>query len=191
MNICVIVGHSGHNRFSHALAQEYVRGARAAGATVKLHELDKLNFDPILHEGYAKIQELEPDLKQVQQDILWADHIVSVYPMWWGTFPALFKGLIDRVFLPRAFFKFEKGKIFPQKLLKGKSGRAIVTMDTGFWLGRKGVAALHYLVTRLVVWDFVGVSPFRMTALGAVFQSTEEKRKRWLEKVYNLGFKLK
>jgi putative NADPH-quinone reductase len=28
--------------------------------------------------------------------ILWAEHLVFVYPTWWGTMPALLKGFLDR-----------------------------------------------------------------------------------------------
>lgn len=53
-----------------------------------------------LQEGYDVIQELEPDLIQLQEHIKWAKHIVFLSPVWWGSFPAKFKAAIDRIFLP-------------------------------------------------------------------------------------------
>lgn len=44
--------------------------------------------------------ELEEDLVKAQELIRWADHLVFVYPIWWGTMPAVLKGFFDRVFLP-------------------------------------------------------------------------------------------
>lgn len=191
MKIFILIGHSGHGRFAHALAENYAKGARFAGAEVRICALDNIHFDPILHDGYAKIQELEPDLKLAKDDILWADHIVSVYPLWWGSFPAIMKGFVDRVFLPGIFFKFEQGQLFPRKLLKGKSGRALVTLDTGFWLGRVGLGFLHRLITCLAVWRFVGIAPFRMSLFGPMVSSNETYRKKWLARAYLLGKELK
>ena len=57
----------------------------------------------------------------MQQDILWADHLVFVYPNWWSTVPALLKGLIDRMFVPGFAFKYRENSPFWDKLLKGKT----------------------------------------------------------------------
>jgi hypothetical protein len=42
-----------------------------------------------------------------------------------GFMPAIAKGFIDRVLLPGFAFKHHSGKIFPEKLLKGKSLRLL------------------------------------------------------------------
>lgn len=191
MNIYIVIGHSGHQRFAHSLAEEYARGAIEVGATVRIIALDQISFDPILHEGYSKIQELEPDLKQAQDNILWADHLVFIYPLWWGSFPAILKGFIDRVILPGVCFKFIKGKKIPQKLLAGKRGRVIITADADFWLGRFLPAVLHFLSSRLSIWGFTGVSPVRMTVLGPVFKLNDELKKKWFKRIYRLGLNLK
>ena len=53
-----------------------------------------------------------------------------VYPTWWGTMPALLKGFIDKVFQPGFGFQYRNGSVWWDKLLKGRSARLIVTMDT-------------------------------------------------------------
>ncbi len=191
MKIFIIIGHPGKERLSHRLADSYARGAREVGAEVRVCLLGELKFDPILHDGYAKVQELEPDLQKAKEDILWADHIVTVYPLWWGGFPALMKGFIDRVFLPGSFFKFEKGHLFPRKLLKGKSGRIMITMDTNLAIARWGLGILHYFINYLVVWSFVGIGPIRQIVFGPTFTAGEERIKKWLDKSYRLGVMLK
>ena len=87
-DILVILGHPDTNSYCAALADAYVRGARAAGAQVKLVKLAELDFDPVLHHGYNEIQELEPDLQEMQREISAARHVVWVYPMWWVGAPA-------------------------------------------------------------------------------------------------------
>ena len=92
--------------------------------------LGELVFDPVLHNGYSDIQALEPDLLSAQSDILWATHLVFVFPIWWGGIPALMKGFLDRIFLPGFAFKYRAGKTFPDKLLQGRTAHLLVTLDT-------------------------------------------------------------
>jgi putative NADPH-quinone reductase len=81
------------------LAKQYKKGADFSGADCKIINLIDLEFSPILKYGFRKKTELETDLINVQNDILESNHLVFVYPTWWGTQPAILKGFIDRVFL--------------------------------------------------------------------------------------------
>ena len=94
--VLVVLGHPCSDSLCAGLATAYADAARAAGAQVRVLRLGSLVFDPLLHAGYRQVQTLEPDLVAAQQDILWAQHLVWVYPIWWGAMPALLKGFIDR-----------------------------------------------------------------------------------------------
>ena len=104
--ILIINGHPDPESFCTHLANAYQKGALAANAQVDLLHLYQLAFDPVLRYGYRQRTELEPDLVNAQKLIAEANHLVFVYPTWWGTYPALLKGFIDRVFLPKFAFKY-------------------------------------------------------------------------------------
>ena len=189
--ILIINGHPDKESFCFALAESYHKGALKAAANVKLVHLIDLKFNPILTYGYRKISELEPDLVQIQQDILWADHLVFVYPNWWATMPALLKGFLDRVILPDFAFKYHKDNPYWDKLLKGKTARLIVTMNTPKWYYFLINRNAGHNAMRIGVLEFCGVKPVRITTFSPIQSADEEKRKKWLAKVMELGEKQK
>lgn len=128
--ILVFLGHPDKSSYSGRLADTYEAAARAAGHEVERLSISDLTFDPILHMGYKQIQELEPDLKRVQEKITWADHTVFVYPNWWCTMPAVFKGMFDRMWLPGFAFNFDKQTKKLIQRLKGKTARVIIVAGT-------------------------------------------------------------
>lgn len=128
-NILVINGNPARERItlSSSLANAYAEGAKEAGHSVLQVNLADLTFDPILHEGYAKDQSLEPDLKALRKEMIKADHWVLVFPIWLGLPPALVKGFLERT-LTRGF-AFDYDGQYPVALpaLKGKTIRIIIT----------------------------------------------------------------
>jgi NAD(P)H dehydrogenase (quinone) len=186
-NILIINAHPDKESFCFALAESYKMGADKASSNVKLVHLIDLKFNPILTFGYRKISELEPDLVQIQSDILWANHLVFVYPNWWATFPALLKGFIDRVFVPGFAFKYRENSPFWDKLLKGKTARLIVTMDTPKWYYWFINISPGHNAMRIGVLGFCGVKPVKITVFSGVRSSNDDQRKKWLEQVKQLG----
>ncbi len=186
-NILIINGHPNKESFCFALAERYKIGANAAGASCKLIHLTDLDFNPILNFGYRKISVLEPDLIKAQQDIVAANHLVFVYPTWWGTYPALLKGFFDRVFLPGFAFKYHKGDPFWDKLLKGKTARLITTMDSPEWYNFLVYRSPGHNSMKRAILEFCGIKPVKITSFAPIKSSDDKKRKQWLVEVEKLG----
>lgn len=185
--ILIINGHPDKKSFCFALAESYKKGADMNGGECQLVHLIDLKFNPILTYGYRLVSELEPDLLKIQQDILKADHLVFVYPNWWATLPALLKGFIDRVFLPNFAFKYHEKGPYWDKLLKGKSARLIVTMDTPKWYyGLVNRNAGHHAM-KIGVLAFCGIKSVKITAFAPIKSSDDKKRKQWIDEVEKLG----
>lgn len=185
--ILIINGHPDKESFCFALAKSYKKGADTHGNECQLVHLIDLKFNPILTYGYRLVSELEPDLLKIQQDILRADHLVLVYPNWWATLPALLKGFIDRVFLPNFAFKYHEKGPFWDKLLKGKTARLIVTMDTPKWYYWLIYRNAGHNAMKIGILEFCGIKPVKISVFAPVKSSDDLKRKKWLDEVETLG----
>ncbi|MBC7935589.1 MAG: NAD(P)H-dependent oxidoreductase [Rhizobacter sp.] len=185
--ILIINGHPDKESFCFALAESYKKGADATGASCSLINLADLDFNPILSSGYKKISVLEPDLLEAQKAISEANHLVFIYPNWWSTCPALLKGFFDRTFLPGFAFKYRQDSPFWDKLLKGKSARLMVTMDTPkwyYWLVNKNAG--HNAI-KIGVLEFCGIKPVKISVFAPIKSSDDSKRKKWLGEAESLG----
>ncbi|MBD3612673.1 MAG: NAD(P)H-dependent oxidoreductase [Hydrogenovibrio crunogenus] len=187
--ILVILGHPDTESFCGALAKAYLEGAEASAADVRLLNLADLNFDPILWKGYHEIQELEPDLIKAQELIRWSNHMVFIYPNWWGTMPALMKGFFDRAFLPGFAFKYRANSLFWDKLLTGRTAHLIVTMDTPPWYYRWIYHKPGHNEMKRAILGFCGIKVTQITNIATVKDSLPKMKDKWLSMVERLGSK--
>lgn len=183
--VLLIDAHPAPDSLCKGFADEYEAGARAAGQTIDRLNLRDLKFD-LNFPGYGRgTAELEADLKSAQERILASDHIVWIYPVWWGAWPALLKGFIDRVLQPGYAFR-GVGKYKYEKLLSGRSASIIATMDSPGWYyrlqGRPGMVALRDHTLK-----FCGIDRVAMRAFGPVKYADPEKRERWKQAVRDMG----
>jgi putative NADPH-quinone reductase len=178
--ILVVLGHPRRDSFCGAIADSYAEGAKAAGNEVQQIFLGDLSFDPVLRNGYSTIQELEPDLVAAQSAITWAQHLVFVYPIWWGAMPALLKGFIDRVFLPGYAFKYREGSQFWDRLLSERSAHLLVTMDTPPWYFRWVYRMPGHNQMKRTILEFSGIRPVAISSFGPIKGSIHERRAKWL-----------
>ncbi|NOX48223.1 MAG: NAD(P)H-dependent oxidoreductase [Chlorobi bacterium] len=189
--ILIINGHPAKASFNKAIVNAYEKGAKSNNVEVKHLVIADLKFNPFI-EGYNKETKTETDILKAQELISWADHLVWVYPTWWGTMPALVKSFIEQTFMPGFAFKYKKNEkvVKWDKYLTGKSAHLISTMDAPTWytkyfIGDPGFKTIKYIM------NFCGIKPVKRTYFGSVKVSSEKQRKQWLAKTEQLGRKLK
>jgi len=117
--------------------------------------------------------------------MLAADHLVFIFPLWLGTFPAIFKGFLERVLQPDLVEPARQGRFV--KLLKGKSARVIMTMGMPGFVYRWYFGAHALKVLKRNILEFVGVSPVRSTIYGSVETVPHNQRQHWLDEVAAMG----
>jgi putative NADPH-quinone reductase len=186
--IAIIQGHpdTHRNHYLHALADSYARGARAAGNEVELIEVANLDFSLLRSKDDFENGTPPEAIQKAQEAIRRAEHLVIFYPLWLGNMPALLKGFLEQVFRP----KFTSGGSqtgASEKMFKGKSARIVVTMGMpGFfyhWFYR--AHTLKNLKRNIL--KFCGFGPVKDRIFGMIETVRDEKRKKWLDEIYELG----
>lgn len=189
MKVLVILGHPRPDSYCGALSRAYINGAEEAGAEVKSLVLTNLHFEINVVIPSPQHQHREEDLTEAQNLIRWADHLVFIYPTWWGSVPAILKAFLDRVFTPGFAFRELQPDAF-EKRLNNKTAQIITTMDTPVFIDKllNGASSINALSNATL--KFCGVQPVRIMRLSPIKHSTAAKKEQWLHDVYQTGLKL-
>ena len=107
--------------FAHPVAESYgahLRDRAVAGLQVGGHEVEVLDlhdegFDPKLTEDewarHLDPPETKLGVTRHVDLVRWAEHLVFVYPTWYGTQPAMLSGWLQRVFINGLAFDLPEG----------------------------------------------------------------------------------
>jgi putative NADPH-quinone reductase len=185
--IMVVVGHPQSVTLCAALGRAYEEGAKAAGHDVTKFELSELQFDPILREGYRKVQPLEPDLKSAYEALAACDHLVLIFPLWCGDMPAMLKGFIERILQPDLIARQNTENAMNWNIFSNKTARIVMTMGMPVSIYRWWYRGHALKLLKRNILHFVGIKPVRDTLFGMVGTSKPSTREAWLEEMKTLG----
>lgn len=183
--ILIIQGHPDfrERHYGHALADAYRAGADKAGHQVRTITVAELDFPLLRTKSEFDTAEVPAPIANAQDLILWADHLVIVFPLWLGTMPALLKAFLEQSFRPGFALDLDRPWRGP---LKGRSVRIIVTMGMPALFYRWYYRAHGLKNLRRNILKFAGLGPVRATLIGMV-EGRARHRARWLDKVGSLG----
>ncbi|MDQ0116035.1 NAD(P)H-dependent oxidoreductase [Paenibacillus harenae] len=187
MKTLIIYTHPNHESLSYAFLQKTLEGIGENPniEDVKVLDLYAENFNPVLIFNANKRRRdmhADPALTKYREQLLWADKIVFVYPIWWGRPPAMLLGYIDQMFASGFAYR-DKGGLLPEGLLKGRSVVCISTMKGPafyplYWLNNS-----HKVLMRKALFQYVGIKKVKFFEFGSM-ESAKGKHEKKLNKVY-------
>jgi len=190
MHISIILAHPAKGSFNHAIAKTCNKVLKEMGHAVKLHDLYKENFDPILpEEEIPKDGIIDELVEKYCKEISQADGIIIIHPNWWGQPPAILKGWVDRVLRPGIAYEFkegDEGEGVPVGLLEAKAGIVFNTSNTT--REREENIFLDPLETiwKNCIFYLCGIKSFYRKTYCVMVSSTEEERDLWLKEVEDI-----
>ena len=185
MKHLVIVAHPRLDSLTMCLARAYVGELATHGHQHTLHDLYRMQFDPVLTQTEITQQANRsgpPEVLQAQQDIEAADALTVFYPLWWLSMPAILKGYIDRVFARGFAYESHQGQV--RGLLSGRqcvlvtlSGAPLpILAGTGRWDAVKMLQDAH--VFQAVGFDLLEHLHFDHIEPGLPAAAVQERQAR-------------
>lgn len=187
--ILIIQGHpdAGNDHYCEVIAKKYRSAAKSAGNEIRTLVVAELDFPLLKSKREFEQAAVCDSIEAAQLEIMWADHIVVIYPLWLGDMPALLKGFWEQVLRPGfALSKSSPNEPF-KYLLAGKSARIFVTMGMPSNVYRWFFKAHSVKSLKRNVLKFCGFKPVKFTLIGGVSESNEGHLKAELSNVSRLG----
>jgi NAD(P)H dehydrogenase (quinone) len=160
----IVAAHPVEDSFTMSLTRTYVGELVRAGHDVRVHDLYRMGFNPVLsarelidgNDAHVRLV----DVMAAQEDVIEADVVTVVYPLWWMAMPAMMKGYIDRIFSRGFAYESQRGTV--HGLLSGRWAAAItvsgaplaVLVEDGRWQAMQLLQDTH--IFRAAGFDFVG-----------------------------------
>lgn len=173
-----------HQRsFSAAVAAAALRGAKSAGHEVDLVDLAADGFQPAMTRedlvAWRLGRVVDPLVKDYQERLFRANHLVFVFPVWWEAMPAATKGFLDRVLTKGIVFQElpnAKGNPFRNNLTQLKRVTVMSVMTTPdiayrWWFGDP--------LTKIIfkgTFRKIGVKSLKWINFASITNHSDEKR---------------
>lgn len=193
MNTLIVYTYPNHNSLNYAFLEKVIQGCQENELIDKYQVLDlyEEQFDPVLIFNENKRRRdmyKDPKLEKYREQLLWANQIVFVYPIWWGRPPAMLLGYIDQMFASNFAYR-DTGGLFPEGLLKGKSIVCVSTMKGPTFYPLIWLNNAHKVLMRRALFGYVGIKRVKFFEFGNM-ESEKGAQTKKLNKVYRYFAKL-
>lgn len=187
MKTLIIYTHPNHQSLSYAFLEQTLQGLKDNKLEQEIQVLDLYaeDFDPRLvfnEQKRRRDMHSDPELDSYRQQLLWAEKIILIYPIWWGRPPAMLLGYIDKMFASNFAYK-DNGKLLPEGLLKGKSVVCISCMKGPtlyplYWLNNA-----HKVLMKKALFQYVGIKKVKFFEFGGM-EKKNGKQEKQLQRIY-------
>lgn len=183
MNTLIILVHPCEDSFNHAICNKVEKYLLHKNYEVKIRDLYKLKFNPILtednHTSFYQTK-LPKEIQLEQNEISWAKNLIFIFPSWWCGMPAMMKGYFDRVFTNGFAFRFEKSQV--DGLLKGK--KAVIfqtTSQTEEFMKPNQLVSSMETAMDVGIFDYCGIDVITHKFFFSVPHIDKESREKMLK----------
>ncbi len=154
----VILSHPDPGSFNHAIARTYCDAVRFYGGEVVVRDLYAIGFDPVLKAeerpgpGHPHpLRDVADELEIIRR----SDVFVMIYPIWFGSAPAMLKGYVDRVLGAGVVPGDVKAGVSTSLLGNKRMLSFTTSATTSLWLDEQGQQqALRTVFDRYLMFGF-------------------------------------
>lgn len=189
MNVLIIYAHPYAQSFNKALMESSQKGLEAAGHTVRIKDLYAEASDPVLKaDDLEQLQQgtIPEKIQSEQDDLMWADGLIFIYPLWWFDRPAILKGWFDHVLTNGTAFEYSQEGV--KGLLPHKHALVLITAggDESYFQKTDAEHLIYRPVTDGTL-AFCGIDDVQHRIFYNISGKTDEERSTILKDVEQLG----
>lgn len=111
--VTIVFSHPWHGSFNKAILDTITSKFEQENKAYQVIDLTKDGFNPSFSEAelavYNQGKAIDPLVLKYQEMLKNSGEIIFMYPIWWGTMPAILKGFFDKVLLQGFAFSYENG----------------------------------------------------------------------------------
>ena len=178
----MVVAHPDQGSLTRALAQAALDAAASHGAQARLQDLYADGFDPRMQAAEVGTTLFADQLTaRYAAEVLAADVLVLVHPVWFFHLPAMLKGWVDRVLRDGVAYEVVQGGV-PRGILRARAALVVNTANSGPAVeGQLGEPLERFW--RDVVLGPAGVGEVQRVRFAPVYGSEGTQRDAWLRAV--------
>lgn len=186
--IFVIQCNAKKNSCKEIYVQTYINEAEKCKHEVRTVNLYDLDIDYLRFNGDDIDNTLTEELKKAQNNILWADQLVFVYPIWWLGIPAIMKSFIDKTFTEDVVAKY--GKYGPIPLLKGKTAVIMQSYDMPFLWMKYFCKDLPFKYWQAILTPWCGIKIEKRFDFDGISDVNEKRKQKWINNIKKFVHKI-
>ncbi len=190
MRCLIVFCHPSETSFGASVLDAARTALSGAGHDVRLIDLYREDFDPVLSTGewHSYLTETEKNVAGVRAHVdalRWAEFLVLIFPTWMYGPPAMLKGWLERVFLPGVAFEVSPGnqRVTVGRLKHIRRLAVVTTSGSPWWWLRLIRDPCRSTIARGMRHLFHSRCRIRWLQLHDMNHVGERKRKAFLERV--------
>lgn len=189
MKVLIVFTHPNSNSFNHALLEKISAGLKQSGHEVKVKNLYQEKFNPVLDSD--DLSQLHDDniptrIATEQEQLLWADGLIFIYPLWWFTPPAMLKGWFDVVLSNGVAFEYSSAGA--KGLLKHKKALVMITAGASEdWFQQNDALEISYRPITDGTLAFCGIENVSHEIYYDIVNRSDEERAEILQQAEEFG----
>ncbi|KXZ23539.1 NADPH dehydrogenase [Bacillus nakamurai] len=185
MNTVIVYANPDQNSFNAAILKYVKMALKDSAQKYTVIDLYADQFDPVLRYGGEKRRSdmsRDAETKKYRKLMKEADHLILIYPLWWGGVPAILKGFFDRVLVAGEAYTFESGRV--KGLLTAETAQVFYTADSPNWYLKWFRKNADWITLKKGILQFCGIQKVERNLFSIVKDSSPEIREKWLRQTY-------
>lgn len=182
----IIYVHPWEGSYNHAILKNIIEDLKSKNKKFQVIDLYEDNFNPVYSKEelrlYSTGEYLDPLIKGYQNKLKNSSELIFIFPIWWFDLPAILKGFLDKVLLPKfTYLEDKEGNWKP--LLTNIKKVTVVTTAVYSKEGLQPSAIEEVFMNKTLKGIGIPKENMKWFHFSEVNRTTDKRRKEFLKKI--------